>query len=264
MKVRIMVCTLAVMLAVSSVGFAQSEAELAKAAQNPVSSMISLPFQNNTNFGIGPYNRTQNILNIQPVIPVSLDKWNLINRIIVPLLWQPYDSTESKFGLSDINYTLFLSPAKAGKIVWGIGPIFSFPTATDDILGTGKWSIGPSIVLLTMPSPWVLGVLVNNVWSVAGDEERGDINQMLIQYFINYNLPGGWYITSAPIITANWEAESGDQWLVPFGGGLGKIFRIGSQPMNGQLSAYYNAIHPDNLPYPEWTLRAQLQFMFPK
>jgi hypothetical protein len=263
MKERMIVCMLAVMLAVSSVGFAQSEADLAKAAQNPVSSMISLPFQNNTNFNIGPYDRIQNVLNIQPVIPISVGKWNLINRMIAPLLWQPYDSTETKFGLSDINYTMFLAPGQPGKIIWGIGPIFSFPTATDDMLGTGKWGIGPSIVLLTMPSPWVIGVLVNNIWSVAGDEERGDINQMLIQYFINYNIPGGWYLSSAPIITANWKAESGDQWLIPFGGGIGKIFRIGKQPVNAGVHGYYNAIHPENLPYPEWTLRAQVQFMFP-
>jgi hypothetical protein len=251
-----------VMLVLASAGFAQSEADLAKAVQNPVSSTISLPFQNNTNFNIGPYDRMQNILNIQPVIPVSLGKWNLINRVIAPLLWQPYDSTEVKFGLSDINYTLFLAPGQPGKLIWGLGPVALLPTATDDRLGAGKWGIGPSIVLLTMPSPWVFGLLVNNIWSIAGDEERGDMNQMLIQYFINYNLPGGWYLTTSPAITANWEAESGDQWIVPFGGGFGKIFRIGAQPMNAQVQAYYTAIHPENLPYPEWTLRAQLQLIF--
>ena len=264
MKTRMTMCALAVMLVLSSAGFAQSEADLAKAVQNPVSSLISLPFQNNTNFNIGPYDRVQNVLNIQPVIPVSLGKWNVINRVIAPFLWQPYDSTEIKFGLSDINYTLFLSPGQPGKIIWGLGPAALFPTATDDRLGYGKWGIGPSIVLLTMPAPWVFGVLVNNIWLIAGDEVRGDINQMLIQYFINYNLPGGWYLATSPIITANWEAESGDQWVIPFGGGFGKIFRVGTQPINAQIQAYYTAIHPENLPYPEWTLRAQLQLMFPK
>lgn len=263
MKAKKLVCALAVLLAVTSTGFAQDDAELVRKVQNPVSNLISLPFQNNTNFNIGPYERTQNILNIQPVIPVSLGKWNLINRVIAPLLWQPYDSTETQFGLSDINYTVFLSPSQPGKLIWGIGPVFSFPTATDEILGTKKWSIGPSVVILTMPTPWVFGVLVNNLWSVAGDEERADINQMLLQCFINYNLPGGWYVTSAPIITANWEAESGDQWLVPFGAGAGKLLKIGKLPVNVSVHGYYNVIHPENLPYPEWTLRAQMQFLFP-
>ena len=260
---RILVCAFAVVLAAISMSFAQDDAELVKKAQNPVSNLISVPFQNNTNFNIGPYNRTQNILNIQPVIPVSLGKWNLINRVIAPLLWQPYDSTETQFGLSDINYTAFLSPGQPGKIIWGIGPIFLFPTATDEMLGAKKWGIGPSVVILTMPTPWVFGVLVNNLWSVAGDEDRADINQMTLQYFINYNLPAGWYLSSAPIITANWEAESGDQWLVPFGCGAGKLLKIGKLPVNVSAHGYYNAIHPENLPYPEWTLRAQMQFLFP-
>lgn len=109
-----------------------------------------------------------------------------------------------------------------------------------------------------------MGALVNNIWSFAGDSERNDINQFLLQYFINYNLPSGWYLASAPVITANWEADSGNKWLVPFGGGVGKIFRIGSQPLNGSVHVYYNAIHPDEAPYPGWALRLQLQFLFPK
>ena len=271
MKERTITCLLAVMLAVSSIGFAQSgsegeAADLAQKVQNPVSDLISLPFQNNTNFGIGEYDRIQNVLNIQPVIPVSAGNWKILNRIIAPLIYQPYIDQESdgKFGLGDITWTAWLSPAAAGKVVWGAGAVAMFPTGTDDMLGTGKWGLGPSVVLVAMPSPWVVGVLAQNVWSVAGDTARADVNQMVIQYFINFNLPGGWYFTTSPIITANWEAESGNQWLVPFGLGVGKLFAIGSQPLNASIHGYYNAINYDTTPYPEWTLRVQLQFLFPK
>ena len=244
---------------------AEETADLAKAAQNPVADMISLPFQNNTNFGVGPDDDVQNILNIQPVIPIKLNMdWNLITRTIAPLIYQPQTApgTSSEFGLGDINETVFLSPSKPGKLIWGVGPIFSLPTATDDVLGTGKWSAGPSAVALTIQGPWVIGGLVNNLWSFAGDSDREDVNQFLFQYFINYNMAEGWYLTSAPVITANWEAESGNEWTVPFGGGLGKIFRIGKQAMNAQLQAFYNVEAPDG--GADWSLRFQLQFLFPK
>jgi hypothetical protein len=239
--------------------------DLAKAAQNPVADLISLPLQNNTNFGVGPGDDVQNVVNIQPVIPFKLSEdWNLITRTIAPVIYQPelVPGTGSEFGLGDINTTLFLSPAKPGGVIWGVGPIFSFPTASDKVLGSEKWSAGPSAVALTIRGPWVVGALANNLWSYAGDDDRKDVNQFLFQYFINYNLPKGWYISSAPIITANWKADSGDQWTVPFGGGVGKIFRIGKQPMNAQVQAFYNVEKPEN--GADWTLRLQLQFLFPK
>jgi hypothetical protein len=243
----------------------KSKEALAKAAQNPVADLISLPLQNNTNFGVGPGDDVQNVLNIQPVMPVELsENWNLITRTIAPVIYQPelVPGYGSEFGLGDINTTLFLSPAKPGKIIWGVGPVFSFPTASDRVLGTDKWSAGPSAVVLTIRGPWVVGALANNLWSYAGDDDRKDVNQFLFQYFINYNLPQGWYVSSAPIITANWKADSGNKWTVPLGGGIGKIFRIGKQPVNAQVQAFYNVAKPDN--GPDWTLRLQLQFLFPK
>jgi hypothetical protein len=239
--------------------------DLAKAAQNPIADMISLPLQNNINFRVGPGDDVQNVLNIQPVIPLKLgENWNLITRTIAPVIYQPelVPGVGSEFGLGDINTTLFLSPAKPGKILWGVGPVFSFPTASDKVLGTDKWSAGPSVVALRIQGPWVVGALARNLWSYAGDDDREDVNQLLLQYFINYNLPKGWYISSAPIITANWKADSGNKWTVPFGGGVGKIFKIGKQPMNAQVQAFYNVERPDN--GPDWTLRLQLQFLFPK
>jgi len=244
---------------------AEAKAELARAAQNPIANMISLPLQNNTNFGVGPGDDTQNVLNIQPVYPIELsDNWNLITRTIAPLIYQPeiIEGTGSEFGLGDINATAFFSPADAAKVTWGVGPAFSFPTATDDVLGSDKWSAGLSGIALIMEGPWVVGGLVSNIWSFAGDDDRPNVNKFLFQYFINYNMADGWYLSSAPIITANWEAESGNQWTVPFGGGLGKIFKIGKQPLNAQVQAFYNVETPEY--GPDWTLRLQLQFLFPK
>ena len=244
----------------------QTQAELAKKTQNPVSNLISLPLQNNTNFGIGSFDRTQNVLNIQPVIPVQVGKWNIINRPILPVIYQPDISQASggEFGLGDLTYQLWLSPASESRVTWGLGPVIVFPTATDDALGSGKWQAGPTGVFVAMYGRIVAGAVAFNAWSFAGDSDEPDVNQFLFQYFINYNLQQGWYLVSAPIITANWEAPSGDRWIVPFGGGAGKIFAIGRQKMNGSVQAFWNAVKPDTLDGPDWTLRLQLQFLFPK
>jgi hypothetical protein len=238
---------------------------LQKATQNPVASLISVPLQNNTNFNIGPLDRTQNVLNIQPVIPVRVsENWNLITRIIMPLIYQPVVTQHNVgvMGLGDINPTFFLSPAKPGKLIWGIGPALVLPTATNAVLGQGKWSGGPSVVALAQPEHWTIGVLVNNVWNFAGESSRPAVNQMLLQYFLNYNMKKGWYITLQPIITANWKAPSDSVWTVPFGGGLGRIMKIGPQPASLTLQFYGNAVYPTG--GSPWSMRAQLAFLFPK
>ena len=244
-----------------------SAEELAKLAQNPVGNMISLPFQNNTNFNFGPLRGTQDILNIQPVIPISVnDEWNIITRTIVPVIWNPSlgPADSSTNGVGDTVLTAFLSPAKPGNWIWGAGPVIQLPTNTNRELGNKNWGLGASAVLLHMDhsSSWVYGALVNNVWSLTSDKAGGSYSNGLIQPFVNYNLPGGLYLTSAPILTVDWKAPSGQQWTVPVGGGLGKIFHLGKLPVNSQISAYYNVERPDNAA--EWQLRLQLQFMFPK
>jgi hypothetical protein len=252
---------------------AQDDADLAKQSQNPVANLISLPFQNNTFFGVGPDDDVANVLNIQPVIPIGLGGWNLINRTIVPLIYLP-DLTSglpelpegvsggSTFGLGDVNYTGWLSPLGGGPITWGVGPSITLPTATDEKLGTEKWSIGPSAVVVAQPDPFVLGGLVRQLWSFAGDDDRQDVSQTLIQPFVNYNLPDGWFLVSAPVITANWEADADDRWTVPIGGGGGRVFRIGRQPVNAALHAYYNVESPEF--GPDWSLRFTVSFLFPK
>jgi len=244
-----------------------SAEELAKLAQNPVGNLISLPFQNNTNLNFGPEKGTQNILNIQPVVPVSVnEEWNIITRTIVPVIWNPSlgPGIDGKNGVGDTVFTAFLSPAKPGKWIWGAGPVVQIPTNSDAQLGNKNWGLGPSVVVLHLEhgDPWVYGALVNNVWSLTSDKRGGSYNNGMIQPFLNYNLPGGAYLTSAPVITVNWDADSGQRWTVPIGGGAGKIFHFGKLPVNTQISAYYNVERPDN--QANWQIRAQVQLMFPK
>jgi len=240
--------------------------ELAKLAQNPVGNLISVPFQDNVNLNTGPLKGTQNILNIQPVIPVSVnEEWNVITRTIVPVISNPAFSTDGERinGIGDIQFSAFLSPAKPGTLIWGAGLIAQLPTNTNATLGNKNWGLGPSAVVLHLEhgDPWVYGVLANNVWSLTSGNQGGSYNNGLIQYFVNYNLPDGAYILTAPDNTVNWNAN-GQKWTVPLGGGVGKIFHLGKLPLNAQLSAYYNVVRPDDAP--NWQIRAQVQFMFPK
>jgi len=239
--------------------------DLAKAAQNPIANLISLPLQNNTNFDTGPDERTHNVFNVQPVWPVTLNEnWNFITRTILPVVSQPLANGERENGLGDTTFTGFFSPTKSDKLTWGVGPIVLIPTATDDALGADEWGGGLSVVVLTQPGNWVVGSLFSNVWTPEEDNGDRAVNLFTWQYFINYNIPNGkgLYLTSAPINTANWEADSGNQWTIPIGGGVGKIFNIGKQPVNGTIQAYYNVEKPEF--GADWQLRLQLQFLFPK
>ncbi|HBE92520.1 MAG TPA: neuromedin U, partial [Gammaproteobacteria bacterium] len=243
----------------------------------PIANLISLPLQNNTNFNAGPEERTQNILNVQPVWPFSIsENWNLITRTIIPVTWVSSGAqigdgvipspigNDHIFGLGDSTVTAFFSPKDSGKLTWGVGPVALIPTSTDDALGAGEWGGGLSAVFLGMPGNWVVGSLFSNVWTPEEDDGSRAVNLFTWQYFINYNIPdaNGLYLTTAPIINANWEADSNNRWTVPFGGGVGKIFKIGEQPVNGQISAYYNVEKPEF--GADWQLRLQLQFLFPK
>jgi hypothetical protein len=242
----------------------KSAEELAKETQNPVANLISVPFQNNFNFNVGPNHVTQYNLNFQPVIPISLNEdWNLITRTIVPVINQPSPAhgVPSAFGLGDINPTLFFAPAKATKFIWGVGPTFTFPTATDPLLGNQKWDAGPAVVALIMQGPWVVGALANQQWSFAGWGHQ-NVSAFLVQPFVNYNLPKAWYIAAGPIMTANWKADSDNRWTVPLGGGIGKIQKFGKLPINFSLQAFANVVRPNNAP--SWQLRFQVQFLFPK
>jgi hypothetical protein len=244
-----------------------SAEQLAKMAQNPIGNLISVPFQDNINFNVGPEDGTQNVLNIQPVIPFNLNAdWNLITRTIIPVISQPafVPEQDRRDGLGDILFSAWLSPSLpgAGGLIWGVGMAVQLPTETNN-LGNDNWGLGPTAVVLHQAkgNPWVYGFLVNNVWSVGSGDDPS-YNNLTFQYFINYNFPEGLYLTSTPIITANWKADSDDRWTVPFGGGVGKIFHFGKLPVNTQIQAFYNVVTPDE--GADWQLRFQVQFLFPK
>jgi hypothetical protein len=187
------------------------------------------------------------------------EEWLVVTRTIFPLVWQPsLTDGETTFGLGNVSFTAFLLPSKPGALIWGVGPVATFPASSASVGSSDTWGLGPSVVLLTMPGPWVIGVLANNVWSVAGTKR----NNLLIQYFVNYNFgKTGWYLTSSPIITADWEASPGQRWIVPFRGGAGKLAKLGKLPVNTNVSAFYNAAHPDIGPM--WTLRVQVAILLP-
>jgi hypothetical protein len=245
----------------------QESSDIAKAAQNPIAHMISVPIENDFYPQTGINKENEYVLEIKPVVPIPLSKdWNLITRTIIPVIQTPDLTAEIKgtSGLGDIQESLFFSPTKAGLggIIWGAGPAISVPTATEHIYGTGKTSIGPTIVVLKSQGHWLFGSLVQNLWSVeAGPRERPAVNQMLLQPFVNYNLPHKWYLTSSPIITANWKLDDG-RWLVPVGGGVGKIVRFGKIPVNIYGQFFGNAEYPNGTS--KWSARFQMQFLFPR
>ena len=238
--------------------------DLAKKSQNPIADLVSVPFQSNTNFNAGPFNRTQEVLNIQPVIPLRINAdWNVISRTIIPVLSQPSPFFNNNTnGIGDITQQFFFTPTHPGALIWGLGPVFTIPSATDPILGQGKVLLGPTAVFLTTPGHWVIGVLMNNQWSVGGDPLRQSVNQFLAQPFVNYNMAHGWFLTSSPVITSNWLAAPGQQWTVPVGGGIGRIFRLGDQPVSAYISGYYNVVRPTGTP--SWQLRAEFSLLFPE
>jgi hypothetical protein len=262
--------SLAAALAAAATAHAElSKEELAKMAQNPVGNLITVPFQSNTNLNVGPLKGTQEILNIQPVIPIEVNpEWNVITRTIIPVIWNPALSPtiDSVNGVGDIVFSALLSPGKPGKWIWGAGPIFQLPTNSNAELGNKNWGLGPEFVVLHLDhaSPWVYGAIVNNTWSLTSNKQGGSYSKFVLQPFVNYNIPGGdgLYINTGPLVTANWKAGSGQQWTVPLGGGVGKIFHFGKLPVNTFLQAYYNVVKPDY--EANWQIRFQMQFMFPK
>ncbi|MFM9109520.1 MAG: neuromedin U [Prochlorococcaceae cyanobacterium] len=249
---------------------------LAKVAQNPIANLISLPVQWNSTpqsqwaprwfDPAARRQRTFNVWNVQPVVPLPLgERFSLVSRVIVPVVQRPLAGGDDTIGLGDINPSLFLVPRLKGRWTVGIGPTAILPTATDRRLGSQRWSAGPAGVAVFTSGPWVAGSLVTNVWSFAGSG-RYDVSAMLIQPFVNYNLPRGWYLTTSPIITADWKAPQDSRWTVPVGAGIGRLFRIGDQPFNASLHAYANVVSPkvagERL-LGDLTLRLQIQALFP-
>jgi len=243
-----------------------SESELAQRSENPIEDMISIPVQENLDYQLGPHNRAQSTLKIEPRTPVHvLPSWNIVIRTIIPIMYKPNTmaTTGGSSGLGDVNPTFFFTPAHPGPVIWGVGPDFELPTATQTSLGTGQWSVGPSVTMVAKLKPWTLGFIASNIWSFAGQSGRSSVDKGSLEYFIHYNLANGWSLTTSPTVTAEWNQSSGDVWTVPVGAGGGKVFKLGNKAaVNASLSAYVYAAKPSN--GPDWELRCEASFLFPR
>jgi hypothetical protein len=245
---------------------AQDTEELAMRLANPVASLISVPLQFNFDDGIGrDGDGSRLLLNVQPVIPFSIgEDWNLISRTIVPVIRQEdvLPRAGSQEGLGDIVPSLFFSPKAptAGGVIWGIGPVFLLPTATDDLLGAGKWGVGPTGVVLVQRGPWTVGGLANHIWSFAGENDRAYVSRTFLQPFTSYTSKNAWTVTLQTETTYDWVAE---QWTVPINAVASKLVRIGGQPVSLFGGARFWADAPGSGP-DGWGLRFGATFLFPR
>jgi hypothetical protein len=245
------------------------EAELAKKLQNPVASLVSVPIQNNWDFGIGPAHAMKFTANIQPVIPVGIsDDWNLIIRTIVPVIYAdavtgnplaPAGARKEHYGLGNTTQSFFLSPkAPVGGWILGAGPVMYYPTETDPALGPGEWGAGPTIVALQQQHGFTYGILANQVWSFAGWDNQ-EINAAFLQPFVSYTTKTYTTFGVNTESTYNWQAK---QWSVPVNLTVQQLLKIGKQPIAFQFGYRYYADGPNG--GPDWGLRFTVTFLFPK
>lgn len=271
MRSSLAVLSAALVLTLSSgtAAFAQQAAEpahdvtsLAKATQNPVGDLISVPLQFNFNTGGDLEDRTYFNVNFQPVMPFKVTpNWNLIARVIVPMSSLPGPEGVRYSGVGDIQSELFFTPSKPGAIIWGVGPALSLPTATTTGLETGTWAAGPTAVALKMTGPWVLGGLVAQWWPLTDNGGDPETDLLLIQPFVNYNFGKGWALAFAPIITANWNAPSGEEWTFPLGIGISRTTVFNRRPIQLGVQYYSNVERPSGSA--GQTLRFNVSFLFP-
>jgi len=268
-----LVVTLVGILAIGSITVCAQEhatndeaaaAELAKKLQNPVAALISVPIQNNFDFGAGPNSDGfQYKVNIQPVIPISISKdWNVISRTILPVVYQEnIIGTSSQSGLSDTTQSLFFSPKEPTRSgwIWGAGPVFLFPTATNDLLGSEKWGAGPTAVVLKQEHGFTYGALVNQIWSFAGASDRANVNSTFLQPFLSYTTKKQTTFTLNTESTYDWDHE---QWTVPLNLMVAQLVKIGGAPVQFQVGGRYYAEKPKT--GPDWGLRFTVTLLFPK
>jgi hypothetical protein len=238
-------------------------AELAKQLNNPVASLISVPFQSNWDFGLGEGSGQKFTMNFQPVVPISItDDWNLIVRTIVPVIDQNgiFPGSGSQAGLGNTTQSFFLSPKAPGPggIIWGVGPVGYYPTATDRLLGPEKWGLGPTLVALAQPGGWTVGVLANQIWTVGGDSGEQDVNAAFIQPFLAYTTRTQTTFTLNSESTYDWE---NNQWTIPLNLMVTQVLKIGNLPVSIQLGGRYYAEAPEG--GPNWGVRLTFTLLFP-
>ena len=234
---------------------------LAKQQQNPISSLISVPLQGNWDFGLGDRDATGTLFNIQPVVPFGVSRsTNLILRVILPLASQPGSGEVRVNGVGDVVMTAFFSPAKSGRLTWGAGPVVLLPTATTNALGSEKFGVGPSAVVLTQPGPWTIGLLFNHIWSTSGANDREDVSSTFLQPFVNYNLGNGLAVGAVFEATANWNAD--EHWTAPLVFTVSKVARLGNRPVNFVAGAGPTLASPEG--GSTWRFRFMAVFLFPR
>ena len=241
----------------------QEKADLAKQLSNPLASLVSVPFQFNWEQNVGPSDLTRFILNVQPVMPFTVNKdLSLIVRLIAPLISQPplTDGGVAASGMGDLTTSFFVAPAST-KLTWGVGPVFVLPSTSEPTLGTGKWSGGPTAVVLKQTGPWTAGALWNQVWSFSGDATRADVNQMFLQPFLAYQATHTITLTLQSEMTANWEADD-QKWTVPINVLIGKLSSFGTFPASYQLGFGAFPVHPDV--GPSWKIRGAIVILLPR
>jgi hypothetical protein len=245
---------------VAPVPGAQSLQDLSKSLHNPFEDSIKLPIEATSGFSIGSHHDAGEALNIEPVVPFLLnDDWLLIARPNLTLAYLPRPYNES--GLTDIQTSFYLTPTSASTWIWGVGPIFQFPTGSSTDLGTGRYSAGPSAGIVYSSGPWFNGVLADQLMSFAGQRKRGSVNETDIEPQVSYNFKSGWYVQSEPSISYDWTAATRYAWTLPVGVDVGKAFNVGSRSLSLQIGAYDIAERPQNSP--EWIARVQITLLFP-
>ncbi len=234
--------------------------ELATSVHNPFQDFVKVPVQSTTGFEIGPHHKAGDAFNIEPLVPFSLNAdWDLFARPSLTVAYSPTPHEQS--GLEDLETSFFLAPANETTWIWGLGPIFDFPTASSSQLGTGRWSAGPTAVLAYSEGPWSNYILAYQLMSFAGNRERGSVNQTYIEPEVSYNFESGWYADCDPAITYDWTADTANAWTIPMGADTGKALKLGFQDLTLQVGAYDLLKRPDGAP--QWILDVSLTLLFP-
>ncbi len=237
-----------------------TDQELAVSVHNPFEDFVKVPIQSTTGFQLGRAHKVGDSWNIEPLLPFSLNAdWDLFARPSLTFTYAPTPHEQS--GLEDFETSFFLTPHNAATWIWGVGPIFDFPTASSSELGSGRWSAGPTAALVYSEGPWLNAILTDQLMSFAGNRERGNVNQTYIEPMISYNFESGWYVDCDPAITYDWTADTANAWTIPMGADVGKAFKMGSQDLSLQVGAYDLVKRPDGAP--QWIARVSVTFLFP-